>query len=418
MSVIIGRALPDVRDGLKPAHRRVLYGMKQMGLSSTRGYRKCAKIVGEVMGNYHPARRRVDLRHAGPHGAGLQHARTCSSTARATSARSTAIRRRRCGTPRRRLEALADEMMADLDKETVDFVPNYDETTEEPTVLPAPFPNLLVNGSAGIAVGMATNIPPHNMREVIDAVIWSIESQRRPTRRRRWPSGSASCSSSCPGPDFPTGGYIVGRHGIQQAYLTGRGAVIMRAKAEIEVVEEGRPLVDRHHRDSLSGQQGAADRAHRRPGAREDHRGHLRHPRRVRSRRHAHRHRPEARRGRRGRPQQPLQAHAAAEQLRHHHAGDRRRPPEGAVAGRAASTTSSSSAARSCAGAPSSSCARPKRGATSSKGLKIALDHLDAVIALIRAAKNPAEAREGLMTQFGAVARSRRRRSSTCSCSA
>ena len=147
-----------------------------MGLSSTRGYRKCAKIVGEVMGNYPPARRRLDLRHARPHGAGLQHALRRSSTARATSARSTATRRRRCGTPRRGSKALGDEMMTDLDKETVDFVPNYDETTEEPTVLPAPFPNLLVNGSAGIAVGMATNIPPHNMREVIDAVIWTIES--------------------------------------------------------------------------------------------------------------------------------------------------------------------------------------------------------------------------------------------------
>ena len=208
-----------------------------------------------------------------------------------------------------RLEALADEMMADLDKETVDFVPNYDETTEEPTVLPAPFPNLLVNGSTGIAVGMATNIPPHNLREVIDAAIWTIESAQSdepPTL----PEKQRKLLELVPGPDFPTGGYIVGRQGIQQAYLTGRGAVIMRAKAEIEVNKKGDRSVDRHRRDSVPGQQGAADRAHRRAGAREDDRRHLRHPRRVRSRRHAHRHRPEARRGRRRHPEQPLQAHA------------------------------------------------------------------------------------------------------------
>ena len=137
-----------------------------------------------------------------------------------------------------RLEALGDEMMTDLDKETVDFVPNYDETTDEPTVLPAPFPNLLVNGSAGIAVGMATNIPPHNMREVIDAVIWmidSIQADEKPTL----PEKQRKLLELVPGPDFPTGGYIVGRHGIQQAYLTGRGSVIMRAKAEIEVSKKG-----------------------------------------------------------------------------------------------------------------------------------------------------------------------------------
>jgi DNA gyrase subunit A len=137
-----------------------------------------------------------------------------------------------------RLDALAEELMADLDKETVDFVPNFDETTEEPTVLPAPFPNLLVNGSAGIAVGMATNVPPHNMREVIDAAIWTIESaqaEEPPTL----PEKQRKLLELVPGPDFPTGGYIVGRQGIQQAYLTGRGAVVMRAKAEIEVSKKG-----------------------------------------------------------------------------------------------------------------------------------------------------------------------------------
>ncbi len=233
MSVIIGRALPDVRDGLKPAHRRVLYGMKNMGLSSTRGYRKCAKIVGEVMGNFHPhgdasiydtlvrMAQDFNLRYLLTDGQGNFGSIDGDPPAamRYTEAR---------------LKALADEMMADLDKETVDFVPNYDETTEEPSVLPAPFPNLLVNGSTGIAVGMATNIPPHNMREVIDAAIWTIESgfgEVPPTLAEK----QRQLLEFVKGPDFPTGGYIVGSHGIRQALLTGRGSVLMRARAEIEV---------------------------------------------------------------------------------------------------------------------------------------------------------------------------------------
>jgi DNA gyrase subunit A len=232
MSVIIGRALPDVRDGLKPAHRRVLYGMKDMGLSSTRGYRKCAKIVGEVMGNYHPhgdasiydtlVRLAQDFNMRAPLVDGQGNFGSIDGDPPAAMRYTEA-----------RLEALGDEMMTDLDKETVDFIPNYDETTEEPVVLPAPFPNLLVNGSAGIAVGMATNIPPHNMREVIEAVIWTIESGQA-AEKPTLPEKQRKLLELVPGPDFPTGGYIIGRHGIQQAYLTGRGAVIMRAKAEIE----------------------------------------------------------------------------------------------------------------------------------------------------------------------------------------
>jgi len=237
MSVIIGRALPDVRDGLKPAHRRVLYGMKAMGLTSTRGYRKCAKIVGEVMGNYHPhgdasiydtlvrLAQDFNMRYVLTDGQGNFGSIDGDPPAamRYTEAR---------------LDGLADEMMVDLDKETVDFVPNYDETTEEPTVLPAPFPNLLVNGSAGIAVGMATNIPPHNMREVIEASIWLIESAQSEVQPTL-PEKQRKLLELVPGPDFPTGGYIVGRLGIQQAYLTGRGMVTMRAKAEIEVAKKG-----------------------------------------------------------------------------------------------------------------------------------------------------------------------------------
>ena len=237
MSVIIGRALPDVRDGLKPAHRRVLYGMKDMGLTSTRGYRKCAKIVGEVMGNYHPhgdasiydtlVRLAQDFNMRAPLVDGQGNFGSVDGDPPAAMRYTEA-----------RLDALGDEMMTDLDKDTVDFVPNYDEQTTEPTVLPSPFPNLLVNGSAGIAVGMATNIPPHNMREVIEAVIWLIESAQ-PTEKPTLPEKQRKLLELVPGPDFPTGGYIVGRHGIQQAYLTGRGAVIMRAKAEIEVSKKG-----------------------------------------------------------------------------------------------------------------------------------------------------------------------------------
>src|SRR6187431_1918778 len=237
MSVIIGRALPDVRDGLKPAHRRVLYGMKTMGLSATRGYRKCAKIVGEVMGNYHPhgdasiydtlVLLAQDFNMRAPLIDGQGNFGSINGDPPAAMRYTEA-----------RLESLGDEMMTDLDKETVDYVPNYDETTEEPTVLPAPFPNLLVNGSAGIAVGMATNIPPHNMREVIEAVIWTIESAQSDTPPTL-PEKQRKLLELVPGPDFPTGGYIVGRQGIQQAYLTGRGTVIMRAKAEIEVSKKG-----------------------------------------------------------------------------------------------------------------------------------------------------------------------------------
>jgi DNA gyrase subunit A len=240
MSVIIGRALPDARDGLKPAHRRVIYGMKTMGLSATRGYRKCAKIVGEVMGNFHPhgdasiydtlVRMAQDFNMRYPIVDGQGNFGSIDGDPPAAMRYTEA-----------RLQALADDMMADLDKETVDFTPNYDETTEEPTVLPTPFPNLLVNGSAGIAVGMATNVPPHNLREVIDGCIWLIENTYLKdddtvvTRNDK----IKQLLSMIPGPDFPTAGYIVGRGGIIQAYTTGRGAILMRARSSIETNKKG-----------------------------------------------------------------------------------------------------------------------------------------------------------------------------------
>src|SRR5256714_206606 len=240
MSVIVGRALPDARDGLKPAHRRVLYGMKTMGLSAGRGYRKCAKIVGEVMGNFHPhgdasiydtlVRLAQDFNMRYPLIDGQGNFGSIDGDPPAAMRYTEA-----------RLKALADDMMADLDKETVDFTPNYDETTEEPTVLPAPFPNLLVNGSAGIAVGMATNVPPHNLREVIDGCAWLIDNTYlknddvHVTRNEK----IKTLLSLIPGPDFPTAGYIVGRAGIVQAYTTGRGAVMMRARSVTETNKQG-----------------------------------------------------------------------------------------------------------------------------------------------------------------------------------
>ena len=233
MSVIIGRALPDVRDGLKPAHRRVLFGMRTMGLASNRAYRKCAKIVGEVMGNYHPhgdasiydtlVRLAQDFNMRYPLVDGQGNFGSVDDDPPAAMRYTEA-----------RPEPAAEAMMTDLDKETVDFVPNYDETTEEPTVLPTTFPNLLVNGSSGIAVGMATNIPPHNMREVIDGVIAVIDHRTGPKDARL-----RGLLKAVPGPDFPTGGFIVGRAGIVSAYTTGRGALTMRAKAKVEESKKG-----------------------------------------------------------------------------------------------------------------------------------------------------------------------------------
>ncbi len=233
MSVIIGRALPDIRDGLKPSHRRVLYGMRLMGLAANRTYRKCAKIVGEVMGNFHPhgdqAIYDTLVRMAQDFNMRYQLVDGQGNFGSVDGDPPAAMRYTEA-----RLTALSDELMADLDKDTVDFVPNYDETTEEPSVLPAPYPNLLVNGSSGIAVGMATNIPPHNMREVIDGVIWLIEHPEASEDER-----TIALLRGIPGPDFPTGATIVGRSGIVQAYRTGRGSVTVRARTSVEKAKKG-----------------------------------------------------------------------------------------------------------------------------------------------------------------------------------
>ncbi len=237
MSVIIGRALPDVRDGLKPVHRRILYGMQEMGLQFNKKYTKASKVVGHVMGNFHP------------HGDSAIYD-TMVRLAQPFSMRYTLVDGQGNfgsvdGDPpaamrytESRLTRIAGEMLADIDSDTVDFTPNYDESTLEPTVLPARIPNLIVNGSGGIAVGMATNIPPHNLTEVINACIALISKDKAETR-----SDLDLVLEHVKGPDFPTGGFIFGKSTIANAYRTGRGRFMMRAKCSIENISGGRQAI-------------------------------------------------------------------------------------------------------------------------------------------------------------------------------
>src|SRR6202040_2582044 len=224
MSVIIGRALPALRDGLKPVHRRILFGMYELGLTSTKAYRKCAKIVGEVLGKYHPhgdspvydalVRLAQDFNMRYPLVDGQGNFGSIDGDPPAAMRYTEA-----------RLSKIAEEMLADIEKETVDFIPNFDESEKEPVVLPTRIPSLLVNGSSGIAVGMATNIPPHNLKETIEAAILLIEEPDANLKK---------IMKLVPGPDFPTAGYIYGREGIEQAYKTGRGSFQVPAKVAIE----------------------------------------------------------------------------------------------------------------------------------------------------------------------------------------
>src|SRR6266481_1756593 len=237
MSVIIGRALPDVRDGLKPVHRRILYGMQEMGLQFNKKYTKSAKVVGHVMGNYHPhgdsaiydtmvrLAQPFSLRYLLVDGQGNFGSVDGDSAAAMRYTES-------------RLTRLAGEMLADIDSDTVDFAPNYDESSLEPTVLPARIPNLIINGSSGIAVGMATNIPPHNLTEVANACIALLSKDKAETR-----SDLDLCLEHVKGPDFPTGGFIFGKSTIANAYRTGRGRFMMRAKASIENISGGRQAI-------------------------------------------------------------------------------------------------------------------------------------------------------------------------------
>ena len=233
MSVIIGRALPDVRDGLKPVHRRVLYTMQEMGLQYNKKHNKCAKVVGQCMGQYHPhgdaaiydtlVRMAQDFSLRYPLIDGQGNFGSVDGDPPA------AMRYTEC-----RLARIAGALMEDIDKETVDFTPNYDESTVEPTVLPTRIPNLLINGSNGIAVGMATNIPPHNLTEIVDATIKLVNEPN---------TSLTDILKIVKGPDFPTGAYIYGRSGVKDAYTKGRGRFMMRAKAGIEDMAQGRKAI-------------------------------------------------------------------------------------------------------------------------------------------------------------------------------
>ena len=233
MSVIVARALPDVRDGLKPVHRRILYAMQEAGMGSGKPYKKSARIVGEVLGKYHPhgdssvydaiVRMAQDfsMRYMLADGHGNFGSVDGDPAA---AMRYTEVR----------MSKISELMLQDIDKETVDFVPNYDESLKEPSVLPSKFPQLLVNGTSGIAVGMATNIPPHNMREVIDGTLMLIDNPDTTIEE---------LMTAIKGPDFPTAGLILGKEGIKQAYMTGRGIIKMRANAHIETMSNGKPRI-------------------------------------------------------------------------------------------------------------------------------------------------------------------------------
>src|SRR5436305_537263 len=233
MSVIVARALPDARDGLKPVHRRILYAMYENGFEWNKPYRKSARTVGDVIGKYHPhgdqsvydalVRMAQDFSMRVPLIDGQGNFGSVDGDMPAAMRYTES-----------RLTKVAQSLIDDIDKDTVDFQPNYDTSEREPTVLPAKFPNLLVNGAGGIAVGMATNIPPHNLGEVIDACIALIADPAL---------GLDELIKIVPGPDFPTGGIILGREGIRSAYLSGRGSIVMRGKVEIETIRKEREAI-------------------------------------------------------------------------------------------------------------------------------------------------------------------------------
>ena len=233
MSVIVSRALPDVRDGLKPVHRRILYSMKENGYDSNRPYRKSARIVGDVMGKYHPhgdqAIYDAMVRMAQVFSMRLPLIDGQGNFGSMDGDRAAAMRYTEA-----RLATSAESLLDDIDKETVDFIDNYDETMQEPQVLPARFPNLLVNGAGGIAVGMATNIPPHNLKEVVNACLAYVDNTGIQVEE---------LMEHIPGPDFPTGGLILGEAGIKGAYHGGRGSVVMRARTHIEPFGKDREAI-------------------------------------------------------------------------------------------------------------------------------------------------------------------------------
>src|SRR6201994_2544619 len=233
MSVIVSRALPDVRDGLKPVHRRVLYGMHDAGLQPNRPYKKSASTVGAVMANYHPhgdsAIYDTLVRMAQPFSLRYPLVDGQGNFGSVDGDPPAAMRYTECPMAR-----IAGELLADIEMETVDFVPNYDESTLEPTVLPTRIPNLIVNGSNGIAVGMATNIPPHNLTEILNATIELVQNPK---------AGLVEVLKHVQGPDFPTGAFLYGRSGIAQAYKTGRGRFLLRAKTGLENITKEKQAI-------------------------------------------------------------------------------------------------------------------------------------------------------------------------------
>ena len=391
MSVIVGRALPDVRDGLKPVHRRILFGMNEMGLASNRTYRKSAKIVGEIMGNYHPhgdtaiydtlvrMAQNFNMRYPLVDGQGNYGSMDGDSAAamRYTEARMT---------------KLAEEMLADIDKETVDFGPNYDESRQEPLVLPSRVPNLLINGAGGIAVGYATNIPTHNIAEIINGLLLLLENPDVTI---------AQLMKKIPGPDFPTAGFIYGMSGIKSAYETGRGLLKLRAKVVVEIDERTdrerllvteipyqvnkvsliKKIAELVQEDRIKGISDLRDESSDREGVRvviELKRGEI--PLVVLNNLYKH---------------TPLETTFGVimlalvnnrpevlnlKQILHHFLDHRRE----VVVRRTAYELR-----------------KAEERAHILEGLKIALDNLDAVIALIRRSQSPDEARAGLMREFG-----------------
>src|SRR6202789_1320215 len=237
MSVIIGRALPDVRDGLKPVHRRILYGMQEMGLQFNKKYTKASKVVGHVMANFHPhadaAIYDTMVRLAQPFSLRYVLVDGQGNFGSVDGDPPAAMRYTEA-----RLTRIAGEMLADIDSDPVDFTPNYDESTLEPTVLPARIPNLIINGGSGIAVGMATNIPPHNLTEVLNATIALLQKEKGETR-----SDLDIVLEYVKGPDFPTAGLLYGRGNIRNTYATGRGRFMMRAKCGKENISGGRETI-------------------------------------------------------------------------------------------------------------------------------------------------------------------------------
>ncbi|PWT73334.1 MAG: DNA gyrase subunit A, partial [Proteobacteria bacterium] len=229
MSVIVGRALPDVRDGLKPVHRRVLFAMHEANNVWNRPYVKCARIVGDVLGKYHPhgdtATYEALVRMAQDFSMRYMLIDGQGNFGSVDGDAPAAYRYTEC-----RMSRIASEMLADIDKETVDFVPNYDGKESEPTALPTKIPNLLINGSSGIAVGMATNIPPHNLGEVVDACLALLSSPELTVDE---------LIAHVPAPDFPTAGVIYGTEGVKEGYRTGRGRVLIRARTHVEELEKG-----------------------------------------------------------------------------------------------------------------------------------------------------------------------------------